>query len=65
MKRLICLVVIGVASCNMQYDGEIVVLRNGKVVQLKHHIGETYIIEELDSAQVTRAAAELMRSTTK
>ena len=56
MKLLLVLIALCVTSCNTQYDGEIVVLSNGKVVQLQHHVGVTYIIEEIDSASTHRAA---------
>ena len=59
LALLLCL-----CSVGSRYDGEVVVLESGEVVELHHNVGDTYFIRRINEAQVQRAA-DLLRSTPK
>ena len=59
MKKLFVVIFFALAclcSTGDKYDGEVVVLNNGTVVELCHNIGDTYFIKMVDSSKVVRAA---------
>lgn len=42
-----------------RYDGEIVVLSNGEVVQLQYNVGNSYFIRPLRDSNVLHAAEQI------
>lgn len=54
IKILILIVVIFITGCNTQYDGHYCKTDTGKIIILKHNVGDTYFIREVNISKINK-----------